>query len=97
MVLRFKESPDTLESSMPDHYFTRIPQKEGTILKWKDSWYKPTFMREMLTIRQAVDESRLENIKLLNRQKNAVWEIDFFFAPAYVAEKGKRPYYPIHG
>lgn len=95
VALRFKESPDMLEPSKPDHYFTRIPQKEGAILKWKDGWHKPTFMREMLTIRQTIDESRLENIKLLNRQKNAVWEIDFFYAPAYIAEKGKRPYYPI--
>ena len=95
VALRFKESPDMFEPSQPDHYFTRIPQKENGILKWKDGWHKPTFLREMLTIRQAIDESRMENIRHLDRHDNAIWEIDFFYAPAYIAEKGKRPYYPI--
>ncbi len=95
LALRFKESPDMLGSSRPDHYFTRFVHKNDAILKWKDGWHKPTFLREMVTIRQAVDELRLEKIKLLNRQKNMVWEIDYFYAPAHIAEKGKRPYFPI--
>ena len=95
IALRFKESPNMLKSSQPGHYFTRFVQKEDAILKWKDGWYKPTFLREMVTVRQTIDESRLEKIKSLNRQKNMVWEIDFFYAPANVAEKGNRPYYPI--
>jgi len=95
IALRFKESPGMLKSSRPGYYFTRFAHKEDTILKWKDGWHKPTFLREMVTVRQAVDEPRIEKIKSLNRQENAVWEIDFFYAPANIAEKGKRPYFPI--
>ena len=34
VALRFKESPDMLEPSKDEHYFTRIPYKENNILKW---------------------------------------------------------------
>ncbi len=95
IALRFKEFPSMLKSSQPGHYFTRFANKEGAILKWKDGWHKPTFLREMVIMRQTVDESRLEKIKSLNRQENMVWEIDFFYAPAQITEKGKRPYFPI--
>lgn len=95
VALRFKDSPDMLEPSQPGYYFTRIAKKEKNRLKWKDAWLKPVFLRKMVMVRQTIEEVRLERMRQLDRQQKMVWEVDFFYAPAYVAEKGRRPYYPL--
>jgi hypothetical protein len=95
VALRLRDAPDMLEPSRPGYYFTRIAKQEKGALQWKDEWHKPTFMRKMVVIHQAIDESRLEKVRQLQRQQKMVWELDFFYAPAYVAEKGRRPYYPL--
>lgn len=95
VALRFKDSPNMLEPSRPGYYFTRVVKKEKSSLQWKNEWHKPTFMRKMVIIRQAIDDARLEKVGQLERQQKMVWEVDFFYAPAYVAEKGRRPYYPL--
>lgn len=95
VALRFKDSPDMFEVSRPGYYFTRIAKKEKDALKWRDEWHKPTFMREIVVIRQAIDESRMAKIAQLKKQQKMVWEIDFFYAPAHVAEKGRKPYFPL--
>ena len=95
MALRFKDSPDMLEPSESNHYFTRVAKKERDILKWEDAWFKSVPLRKIVIIHKTMDENRLEKIRKLDRQQKMVWEVDFFYAPAYVAEKGRRPYYPL--
>lgn len=95
MALRFKEFPDMLEPSEPNHYFTRVAKKEKDILKWEDAWLKSVPLRKIVIMHKTMDENRLEKIRQLDRQQKMVWEVDFFYAPAYVAEKGRRPYYPL--
>ena len=94
VALRFKDSPGMLEPLSPGHYFSRLHQKKGAILRWKDGWHKPTFLHKMVLMRQNIDENRLEKIEQLDKQK-MIWELDFIYSPAYVAEKGKRPYFPL--
>ena len=94
VALRLKDSPRMLTSSLPGYYFTRLVQKKGDILNWKDGWHKPTFLRKIVFMCQALDENRLDRIKQLGRQK-MTWELDFFYSPAYVAEKNSRPYFPL--
>lgn len=95
MALRFKEFPDMLEPSDPNHYFTRVAKKEKDILKWEDARLKSVPLRKIVIMHKTMDENRLEKIRKLDRQQKMVWEVDFFYAPAYVAEKGRRPYYPV--
>ncbi|MFH1519517.1 MAG: hypothetical protein ABIE75_02990 [Candidatus Omnitrophota bacterium] len=70
VALRFKDSPGMLEPSSAEHYFSRLARKKRDILKWKDGWHQPTFLRKMVLMRQSIDENRLEKIKQLDRQKN---------------------------
>jgi hypothetical protein len=95
VTLRFKDSPDMLEPPRPDYYFTRVSKKEKGALKWQDAWLMPHPLREVVIMHKTIDVGRLEKIRQLDRQGKMIWEIDFFYAPAYVAEKGKRPYYPM--
>lgn len=95
VCLRFKEFPDMLKPLKANHYFTRIAKKENGILKWNDAWLEPMSLRKVVMMRQSIDEKRLERlIQTADRQK-MTWEVDFFYAPAYIAEKGKRPYFPL--
>lgn len=94
VALRFKDSPGMLGPSSAGHYFSRLALEKWDILRWEDGWHKPTFLHKMVLIRQSIDENRLEKIEQLDRQK-MIWELDFIYSPAYVAEKGKRPYFPL--
>lgn len=93
-ALRFRDSHGMLRPSSPGYYFSRLFRKKGDSIIWKDGWYKPVFLQEMVLMRQSIDENRLEKIKQLDRQK-LIWELDFIYSPAYIAEKGKRPYFPL--
>jgi hypothetical protein len=78
-----------------DNYFVRICEGSAGNMKWKDAWLKPEPLKEMVVMVKTIDEQRLENIKQMSSHERQMWEVDFFYAPAYIAEKGKRPYFPL--
>jgi hypothetical protein len=94
-ALHFKENPNLFDSSDADNYFVRICEGSAGNMKWKDAWLKPAPLKEMVVIVKTVDGQRLENIKQRSSREKQVWGVDFFYAPVYIAEKGKRPYFPV--
>lgn len=95
VVLRFKENTDLFNSPDKQTYFVRILHTSGGNMVWKDSWLKPAPLRKVVFMVKSIDEGRLETIKKDSSRARQTWEVDFFYAPMYIAEKGKRPYYPI--
>jgi hypothetical protein len=95
VLLRFKESPDMLKPPKANQYFNRAVKKKEDIFEWYDAWLEPAPFHKIVIMRQAIDEKRLERLIQTAVRQNLTWEIDFFYAPAYIAEKGKRPYFPL--
>ena len=96
VALRFKEAPKMLNTSKDNHYFVRIPKKEGETLEWMDAWLEPPPpLKKMVIMVKEMDESRLKRIEKTASRQEMIWEIDFFHFPACVEEKGGRPYYPL--
>lgn len=94
-VLRFKENPNLFDSSDAGNYFVRIREGSAGNMKWKNAWLKPAPLKEMVVMVKTIDGQRLEKIKEISSREKQIWEVDFFYAPMYIAEKGKRPYFPI--
>lgn len=92
MALRFKEDPHLFNSPDGSSYLVRIRDDN---LGWRDSWTKPTPLREIVLITKTINSAQIENILNNSKQARQVWEVDFFYAPGYIAEKGKRPYFPV--
>jgi hypothetical protein len=95
MAMRFKKDPGLLQSLDGEQYLVRILENSGNGAQWKDSWLKPVFLREVVLMAKTIDKGRVENIKKVSSRQKQIWEVDYFYAPAYIAEKGKRPYYPL--
>ena len=89
---RFKENPRLFASPDDKGFFVRIRHDN---LVWNDSWCKPTVLRKIVTMTKTIDLQQIENILHKGKRTNQAWEVDFFYAPAYIAEKGKRPYFPV--
>ncbi|MCM8774381.1 MAG: hypothetical protein NC820_06585 [Candidatus Omnitrophica bacterium] len=92
VALRFKEDCRLLESPDGKSYLIRIRDEN---LKWQDSWYEPKPLTKIVMMAKTIDLARINNIVRSSKRLRQVWEVDFFYAPAYIAEKGKRPYFPI--
>lgn len=92
--LRCKNDPEMLAPPTENHYLVRVPKKERDGLKWKDKWLEPSPLEKTKIVAEPLDEHRLEKIKRTITQPQGVWEIDFFYSPHGVSEKGERPYYP---
>jgi len=77
--------------------FARVASKEGKRTVWKDTWIEPQFDdNDKYNDKDEYfwnDEIRLQKIKQTSKKANMVWELDFFYSPFAVQEKG-RPYYP---
>ena len=89
---RFEKDPDMLINSSSGKFFVRTPVKQGDSILWKDEWKDP-LIHEIEDV-LPVDKTLLNKLKKANLQRRGIWEVDFFFVPAPVWEKGKRPYYP---
>ncbi|ODS35032.1 MAG: hypothetical protein A7316_04490 [Candidatus Altiarchaeales archaeon WOR_SM1_86-2] len=92
--LRFKNDPGMLDPKIEDHYFVRVPEKEKGGLIWRDEWLKPPGLEKAETIPEPINVNRLEKIRKMIPRRRGVWEIDFFYHPNPVQERGERPYYP---
>ena len=95
IVLRLREKPQLLTPGRPNLVFTRVPEKKEGKISWTDAWLEPPPYREIVTVKKDIDMERLKRIKKTAKITNMIWESDFFYAPARIAEKGKRPYSPI--
>lgn len=94
IVLRFKANPYLFDSPKPHHYFVRARQGGAEHGEWCDAWQKPVPIKRVVQITKNFDPRRLERISAMP-QKQMTWEVDFFYTPAVVREKGKRPYFPM--
>jgi len=92
--LRFKKDPWLLDHPSNDHYFVRVPDNQGENIIWKDEWLEPSPFKMEDTPVIPVEETTLHRLKKAGLQRRGIWEIDFFYVPAIVREKGERPYYP---
>lgn len=73
---------------------TPAPSEDGKLI-WKDQYLPVEFPdkdKEFISISLA-DELMVKRLKALSVKKNKVLEVDTFFAPAPVKDKG-RPYFP---
>jgi len=93
--LRFKKNPNLFEAPQSQSFFVRVQKKSGAAQGWKDSWCKPAPLKRIVIMARTTDEQRLQAIIKESSRQRRVWEVDFFYAPAYIAEKGKRPYFPL--
>ncbi len=89
---RFKNKPEMLIHPSSGQIFVRAPVKQGESILWKDEWHDP-LLPESEDF-PPVDKTLLNRLKKAGLQKRGIWELDFFYVPAPVWEKGKRPYYP---
>lgn len=92
---RFKKDKSLLEHPSSDHYFVRVPGKQGENIKWQDEWLVPLPPEKEAPPVMRVDETILSRLKKAKSQRKGTWEIDFFYMPAIISEKGERPCYPF--
>lgn len=92
--LRFKNDPDILTPPVENQYLVRVPEKGRDGLSWRDKWLAPHPLEKAEIITEPIDADRLERLKRAVPHHQGIWEIDFFYFPQPVREKGERPYYP---
>jgi len=91
---RFKADSEMLYPPTENHYLVRVPKKDKTGLSWRDKWIEPLPFKKEEMIVGPIDEIRLEKIKRRIPHRQGVWEVDFFYSPKPIKEKGERPLYP---
>lgn len=67
---------------------------QGEGISWKDERIEPLPPESKDFPVTPVDETLLNRLKKAELQKRGIWEVDFFYVPAPIWEKEKRPYYP---
>ena len=95
VAVRFKADPELLTPPRANHYFVRVPQQEEAGLRWSDAWLEPHPLEKPIIIAQPLDENRLERLNRTITERRGIWELDSFYSPMGVTEKGERPYYPL--
>lgn len=95
VALRYKENPRLFDACDENNYLVRVQDTARLEAGWKDSWLAPLPFKKVVLISKKLDERRLENILKTAARRRQAWEADFFYSPAYIAEKGRRPYYPL--
>ena len=91
---RFKKDPGLFVHPSRDHYFVRVPDKPDENILWKDEWLEPSPLKMEDIPEIPVEETVLNRLKKGRLKHRGIWEIDLFYVPAIVGEKGERPYYP---
>lgn len=91
---RFKNDPGLLVHPSKVHYLIQVPDKLGESIVWKDEWLEPSPLLKEDFPAMPLNKTTLSRLKKARLQRRGIWEIDFFYVPAPVWEKGERPYYP---
>lgn len=94
VALRFRENEDLLTPSHENECLVRVPITKPEKIEWHDRWLKLEIPEEVWDHDEPLDEVRLARIKKTVTRSSEVWEMDTFFAPGRIGEKGKRSYYP---
>lgn len=95
VALRFKENPDLLTSPSEEQFFVRVPKRKEGGWEWHDEWLELAPLPPTKLLAMSIDERRSQRLTETARRVKASWEIDFFYFPESVKEKGdERPYYP---
>ena len=90
---RVRENPNFLPTEKDEVYLVRAAEKQGKTLVWRDEMREippPADQEFVINIPLAL----VDKLKAFPQNKNFVLEIDLFYAPTPVGEKGKRPYIP---
>ena len=95
VAVRFKADPELLTPPGAHQYFVRVPHKVEAGLRWTDEWLEPRPLEKPVTVAQPLNENRLEKLNRTITERRGIWEIDSFYSPMGVIEKGERPYYPL--
>lgn len=95
VALRYKENSSFFDARNENNYLVRVQDTAHPQAGWRDSWMAPLPFKKVVLISKKLDERRLENILKTAARRRQAWETDFFYSPAYIAEKGRRPYYPL--
>lgn len=93
VAARVKENPNLLPDASEAVYLVRTAEKQGRKLVWRDELREIEPPAEtQFTI--GIPQNLIDEIKSFPQTKNFALEIDLFYAPTPVAERGKRPYFP---
>lgn len=90
----FKKNPNILLPPEEKYIYVRVPKKKGQKIQWRAEWLEPEPLERTFFMAKSIDEERLRKIEDRAFPIQKTWEIDTFYAPVYVREKGKRPYFP---
>jgi len=93
VALRRKDDPELFTPPAERRYLVRVPKKSENGVKWTDEWLEPSPLDEPEQEELPPDRDRLDGIKSRVTQYYGVLEVDSFYSPMGVAEKGERPYY----
>lgn len=88
VCLRLKEDTELLNGPTGQYLVRVFDEKE----QWTDQWLIPPPFKKPAVVVE-IDESRLNPLKRI-KQRQKIMEVDFFYSPGGVQEKGERPYYP---
>lgn len=96
---RLLQNPNVLDSVNENHFFARLPERDGENIVWKDGSVSidPVEVDDQLEkeVELCVDELYLQKLKKEWQKKKAVFEFDYFYSPQPVQEKeSERPYFP---
>ncbi|CEO88548.1 hypothetical protein SSCH_2060001 [Syntrophaceticus schinkii] len=84
-----------IEKMGSSRYFEIGADYQGEIITWLDRYLEPAPVIMKYVAFEITDELLLKKILTSGKRKQAVWEVDTFFAPFPVQEKkGERPYFP---
>ncbi|WP_052835392.1 YecA family protein, partial [Syntrophaceticus schinkii] len=93
--LRCRSSKAILVCDQPNAFLVRVPSQQGEIITWLDRYLEPAPVIMKYVAFEITNELLLKKILTSGKRKQAVWEVDTFFAPFPVQEKkGERPYFP---
>ncbi|TDG00532.1 DUF7309 domain-containing protein [Paenibacillus piri] len=92
----YRDDPDALLEGEGESILTRTALPSAGGLDWASEWLEPKPVEESsIPTAEPVDELRLAKIKRKLQGRAGVWEIDCFYLPMPIKEKGERPYYPM--
>lgn len=92
VALRCKQNKKILDSDDPDQFLVRLAAVKDDSFTWRDEYLVPTPF-EIKPLFFAADDLKVKKVKALKPKMVDAWELDTFFLPTPVGEKG-RPYYP---
>jgi hypothetical protein len=92
---RFQEEPDLLTPPRPGLFLVRVPERRPDGWEWRDTWRAPDPWSPPEMESPRVDKERLQRLRQTAAPVRATLEVDVFYFPQPVKDKGdERPYYP---